>query len=200
MDFDSLTDAGTMMGSGGMVVADEQTCMVEAARYFLEFLTEESCGKCVPCREGLRSSMDVLTRITKGQGRPQDLGLLDEIGSVMQDCCLCALGTSAPNPVLSTLRYFRDEYDAHIHHHQCPAGVCKELIEYAIVPDKCDGCHACVNACSVDALTGAVKQLHKLDGDKCIKCGACLEVCARNAIVTRPNRMPAEATPAGSVR
>ncbi len=198
VDFDSLTDAGTMMGSGGMVVADEQTCMVEAARFFIDFLTEESCGKCVPCREGLRGSMDVLTRITQGRGRPEDIELLKEVGEVMQDCCLCALGTSAPNPVLSTIRYFRDEYDAHIFHKVCPAGVCKELIEYAIDPVTCDGCHACVNACSVDALTGEVKALHILDRGKCIKCGACIEVCTRDAIVIQPRHREAELTTAGS--
>jgi NADH:ubiquinone oxidoreductase subunit F (NADH-binding)/(2Fe-2S) ferredoxin len=198
VDFDSLTEAGTMMGSGGMVVADEQTCMVEAARFFIDFLTEESCGKCVPCREGLRSSMDVLTRITQGQGRPDDTDVLHEIGEVMQDCCLCALGTSAPNPVLSTIRYFRDEYDAHIFHKVCPAGVCKELIEYAIDPIKCDGCHACVAPCSVDALTGEVKELHTLDQGKCIKCGACIEVCTRDAILVQPRHREAEFTTAGS--
>ncbi len=198
VDFDSLTEAGTMMGSGGMVVADEQTCMVEAARFFIDFLTEESCGKCVPCREGLRSSMDVLTRITQGQGRPDDTDVLHEIGEVMQDCCLCALGTSAPNPVLSTIRYFRDEYDAHIFHKVCPAGVCKELIEYAIDPIKCDGCHACVAPCSVDALTGEVKELHTLDQGKCIKCGACIEVCTRDAILIQPRHREAEFTTAGS--
>jgi NADH:ubiquinone oxidoreductase subunit F (NADH-binding)/(2Fe-2S) ferredoxin len=200
VDFDSLTQAGTMMGSGGMVVVDDRTCMVEAARYFIEFLTEESCGKCVPCREGLRTSMEALTRITRGAGRADDLDLLIEIGEVMQDSCLCALGSSAPNPVLSTLRYFRDEYDAHINHRACPAGACKELIEYAIDDSKCDGCHACVGACSVDALTGTVKELHKLDQGKCIKCGACLEMCARGAILTRSRHTEAAAAAAGGAR
>jgi NADH:ubiquinone oxidoreductase subunit F (NADH-binding)/(2Fe-2S) ferredoxin/Fe-S-cluster-containing hydrogenase component 2 len=200
VDFDSLTDAGTMMGSGGMVVADEGTCMVEAARFFIDFLTEESCGKCVPCREGLRNSMDVLTRITEGKGRAEDLATLEEIGEVMQDCCLCALGTSAPNPVLSTIRYFRDEYDAHIHHKMCPAGACKELIEYAIEASKCDGCHACLTACPVEALTGEVKALHRLDRDKCIKCGACVEACKRDAIVTRSRSWTPEPVAAGGAR
>jgi NADH:ubiquinone oxidoreductase subunit F (NADH-binding)/(2Fe-2S) ferredoxin/Pyruvate/2-oxoacid:ferredoxin oxidoreductase delta subunit len=199
VDFDSLTDAGTMMGSGGMVVADDHTCMVEAARFFVEFLTEESCGKCVPCREGLRSLMDVLSRVARGEGRPDDVGILNEVGEVMQDCCLCALGTSAPNPVLSTLRYFRDEYDAHIHHKVCPAGVCKELIEYTVDAVKCDGCHACVNACSTDAITGEVKALHVIDMGRCIKCGACVEVCKRDAILTVPGRAAAAAA-AGSAR
>ena len=192
VDFDSLSDAGTMMGSGGMVVADERQCMVDAARFFIDFLTEESGGKCVPCREGLRRSMDILSDITQGRGRPQDVDVLTEIGDVMQDCCLCALGTSAPYPVLSTIRYFRDEYDAHIIHKVCPAGSCKELIEYVIDPATCDGCHACVNACSVDALTGKVKELHKLDQAKCIKCGACVEACTRDAILTRPRHAEPE--------
>jgi NADP-reducing hydrogenase subunit HndC len=184
VDFDSLTDAGTMMGSGGMVVADEKTCMVDAARYFVSFLTEESCGKCVPCREGLRTSVDVLNRISFGNGQDEDLALLQEISGIMQDCCLCALGTSAPNPVLTTIRYFRDEYDAHIHEKKCPAGVCKELIEYFINADLCDGCHACARVCSTDAIVGEAKQKHTIVKDNCIKCGACLEVCKQEAILT----------------
>ena len=198
VDFDSLTEAGTMMGSGGMVVADDHTCMVDAAKYFIDFLTEESCGKCVPCREGLRSCLDVLTRITQGKGRPEDVSILEEVGEVMQDCCLCALGTSAPNPVLSTVRYFRDEYDAHIHDHVCPGGSCKELIEYAIDAEKCDGCHACVIACSTEAITGVFKELHLLDLAKCIKCGACVEACNRDAILTVPRRADESLTVAGS--
>ncbi len=186
VDFDSLTEAGSMMGSGGMIVMDDQTCMVDVARYFIAFLTEESCGKCVPCREGLRTSLDTLTRISEGKGTEHDIELLYEIGAVMQDCCLCALGTSAPNPVLSTLRYFKEEYDAHIKDHVCPAGVCKDLIEYRIDAEKCDGCHACVKGCSPAAIGGAVKEKHSIDGDKCIKCGACLEVCKRDAIVKVP--------------
>src|SRR5512139_1150866 len=150
VDFDSLTEAGSMMGSGGMIVMDDQTCMVDVARYFIAFLTEESCGKCTPCREGLRTSLDTLDRITQGKGTPADLEALQEMAEVMQDCCLCALGTSAPNPVLSTIRYFKDEYDAHIKEHRCPGGVCKDLIEYTIDPEKCDGCHACVRGCSVE--------------------------------------------------
>jgi NADH:ubiquinone oxidoreductase subunit F (NADH-binding)/(2Fe-2S) ferredoxin len=188
VDFDSLAEAGSMMGSGGMIVMDDQTCMVDVARYFIAFLTEESCGKCVPCREGLRSCLDVLTRITEGKGTDEDLAVLEEVGEVMQDCCLCALGTSAPNPVLSTLRYFRDEYLAHIHDGVCPAGVCKALIAYEIVGEKCDGCHACVHACATGALSGVVKQLHTLDKTKCSKCGACLEACKRDAIVVVPAR------------
>jgi len=183
VDFDSLTAAGSMMGSGGMIVMDDQTCMVDVARYFISFLTEESCGKCTPCREGLRCSLDVLTRITEGKGDESDLALLDEMGGVMQDTCLCALGTSAPNPVISTVRYFRDEYVTHIRDHRCPAGVCKALITYSIDQATCDGCHACVTACPNGAITGQVKYPHLLDQGLCIKCGACLDACKREAVV-----------------
>ena len=183
VDFASLTAAGSMMGSGGMIVMDDQTCMVDVARYFIAFLTEESCGKCTPCREGLRCSLDVLTRITEGKGEASDIGLLEEMGGVMQDACLCALGTSAPNPVISTLRYFRDEYDAHIRDHRCPAGTCKALIHYEIDQAKCDGCHACVTICSTGAITGQVKYPHLLKQDLCIKCGACIEACKRDAVL-----------------
>jgi NADH:ubiquinone oxidoreductase subunit F (NADH-binding)/(2Fe-2S) ferredoxin len=182
VDFDSLTEAGSMMGSGGMIVMDEQTCMVDVARYFIAFLTEESCGKCTPCREGLKTMLDTLTRISEGKGTMDDLALLDEMGAVMQDCCLCALGTSAPNPVLSTRQYFKHEYEAHIKDRKCPGGVCKELITYSIDPAKCDGCHACVRPCSAAAIYGDVKRVHSIDIHKCIKCGACIEVCKRDAI------------------
>lgn len=182
VDFDSLTEAGSMMGSGGMIVMDDQTCMVDIARYFIAFLTEESCGKCTPCREGLRTMLDTLERITQGKGTAGDLQQLQEMAEVMQDCCLCALGTSAPNPVLSTLHYFKDEYEAHIKEHRCPGGVCKELIEYTIDASKCDGCHACVRGCSVTAISGEVKKTHTLDKSKCVKCGACIEACKREAI------------------
>jgi len=183
VDFDSLTAAGSMMGSGGMIVMDDQTCMVDVARYFIAFLTEESCGKCTPCREGLRCSLDVLTRITEGKGDESDVALLEEMGGVMQDGCLCALGTSAPNPVISTLRYFRDEYDAHIRDHRCPAGTCQALIHYEIDQVKCDGCHACVTICSTGAITGQVKYPHRLKQELCIKCGACIEACKRDAVL-----------------
>lgn len=182
VDFDSLTEAGTMMGSGGMVVADEDTCMVDSAKYFVSFLTEESCGKCTPCREGLRTMYRILDDITKGKGSEDDLRTLEEIGEVMQDCCLCALGTSAPNPVMSTLRYFKDEYIAHIKDKKCPGKVCKELITYFIDSQKCDGCHACTKVCPSEAINGAQKKTHRIDVSKCIKCGACLDVCPKDAI------------------
>lgn len=183
VDFDSLTEAGSMMGSGGMIIGDDRTCMVDVARYFIMFLTEESCGKCVPCREGLRTNLEVLNRIVEGKGKTDDIALLREMGAVMQDCCLCALGTSAPNPVLSTLDYFEDEYKAHIEHGKCPAGVCKELIEYSIDPEVCDGCHLCFKACSVGAVVGEVKKKHSINKETCIKCGACIEVCKKEAVL-----------------
>jgi len=188
VDFDTLTEAGSMMGSGGMIVMDDETCMVDVARYFIEFLTDESCGKCTPCREGLRQSLAVLRRVAEGKGKLDDIEMLEELGGMMQDCCLCALGTSAPNPVLSTIRYFRDEWEAHIKERRCPGGVCKELIEFAIDAEKCDGCHACVKPCPGQALTGTVKMLHVLDTTKCTKCGACIEVCKRDAILKVPRR------------
>jgi NADH:ubiquinone oxidoreductase subunit F (NADH-binding)/(2Fe-2S) ferredoxin/Pyruvate/2-oxoacid:ferredoxin oxidoreductase delta subunit len=186
VDFDTLTEAGSMMGSGGMIVMDDQTCMVDVARYFIAFLTDESCGKCTPCREGLRQSLDILNRVTQGKGKPEDIRVLEELGTMMQDCCLCALGTSAPNPVLSTIRYFKDEWEAHIKERRCPGGVCKELIELVIDPAKCDGCHACVRPCPNQAISGEVKLLHKLEKGKCDKCLACIEVCNRDAIIKVP--------------
>ena len=182
VDFDSLTEAGSMMGSGGMIVMDEETCMVDVARYFISFLTEESCGKCTPCREGLRTMLDILNRICEGKGKEEDIAFLEEMGEVMQDCCLCALGTSAPNPVLSTIEYFKNEYLEHIKNHKCPGGVCKELITYIIDKNKCDGCHACTKVCSSNAIKGEAKKLHSIDTTKCIKCGACIEVCPKDAI------------------
>ena len=183
VDFDSLTEAGSMMGSGGMIVMDEQTCMVDVARYFISFLTEESCGKCVPCREGLRTSLETLSRITEGMGKPEDVNLLCEIGEVMQDCCLCALGTSAPNPVLSTIRYFRDEYEAHVIHKRCPAGVCKALITYSVDEVKCTGCRVCAKECPERAISGEKKKLHVVDQTKCIKCGLCRDLCKFDAVL-----------------
>jgi NADH-quinone oxidoreductase subunit F len=175
--FDELTRAGSMMGSGGMIVMDEDTCMVDVARYFLDFLTDESCGKCVPCREGIRQMLKILTNITKGQGREGDIELLEELAETAIEAALCALGKSAPNPFLSTLKYFRDEYEAHIKEKRCPALSCKELIAYYIDPDKCSACTVCARKCPADAIIGAKKQIHVIDQEKCTKCGTCLEVC-----------------------
>jgi len=175
--FDELTKAGSMMGSGGMIVMDEDTCMVDVARYFIEFLTDESCGKCTPCREGLRQMLKSLTNITQGKGRSGDIELLEELSEVAQEACLCALGTSAPNPFLSTVRYFRDEYEAHINEKRCPALSCKELISFHIDPEKCRACMICLRKCPADAVDGGKKKIHIIDQEKCTKCGTCLEVC-----------------------
>jgi NADH-quinone oxidoreductase subunit F len=175
--FDELTKAGSMMGSGGMIVMDEDTCMVDVARYFLDFLTDESCGKCVPCREGMRQMLKILTNITKGKGREGDIELLEELSEVTGDASLCALGRSAPNPFLSTLRYFRDEYEAHIREKRCPACSCKELISYYIDPDKCKACMACLRKCPSEAIAGGKNLIHVIDQETCTKCGTCFEVC-----------------------
>jgi NADH-quinone oxidoreductase subunit F len=177
VDYDELAKAGSMMGSGGMIVMNEDTCMVDVARYFLDFLTDESCGKCVPCREGIRQMLKVLSRITKGKGKEGDIELLEELAEVTRDASLCALGRTAPNPVLSTIRYFRDEYEAHIKEKRCPAYVCKELISYYIDPDKCKACMICLRQCPTGAIGGDKNQIHVIDQEKCIKCGTCFEVC-----------------------
>jgi len=175
--FDELTKAGSMMGSGGMIVMDEDTCMVDVARYFINFLTDESCGKCVPCREGLRQMLKILTNITEGKGKAGDIELLEELSEVTGEASLCALGTSAPNPFKSTVRYFRDEYEAHIKEKKCPALSCKELISYHIDPDKCSACMICLRKCPADAVDGAKKKIHIIDQEKCTKCATCFEVC-----------------------
>ena len=177
VDFDELTKAGSMMGSGGMIVMDEDTCMVDVARYFLDFLIDESCGKCVPCREGVRQMHEILTNITKGKGSESDIELLEELSEVAIDASLCALGSTAPNPILSTLRYFRDEYEAHIKEKRCPAYVCKELIAYHIDPDKCQACMICLRKCPAEAIIGGKNTIHVIDQEKCTKCGTCFEVC-----------------------
>ncbi len=177
VDFDALTEAGSMMGSGGMIVMDEDTCMVDVARYFIHFLTDESCGKCVPCREGLRQMDKILTNITEGTGREGDLETLEDLSELAIDASLCALGKSAPNPFLSTLRYFRDEYEAHITEKRCPALSCKELISYYIDPQKCAACMICLRKCPAEAIDGAKNKIHFIDQDKCTNCGTCLEVC-----------------------
>lgn len=177
VDFDELAKAGSMMGSGGMIVMDEDTCMVDVARYFIEFLTDESCGKCVPCREGLRQMLKVLTNITEGRGKPGDIELLEDLSETAKEAALCALGQSAPNPFLSTLRYFRDEYEAHINEKKCPALSCKELISFYIDPEKCQACMICLRKCPADAVVGGKNKIHVVDQDKCTKCGTCIEVC-----------------------
>ncbi len=175
--FDELSQAGSMMGSGGMIVMDEDTCMVDVARYFIAFLADESCGKCVPCREGLRQMLKILTNITEGRGKEGDLELLEELSETAKEAALCALGQSAPNPFLSTLRYFRDEYEAHIKEKRCPALSCKELIAYYIDPNKCQGCGRCLRNCPAEAIDGGKKKIHIINQDACTKCGTCFEVC-----------------------
>ena len=180
--FDELTKAGSMMGSGGMIIMDEDTCMVDVARYFLDFLTDESCGKCVPCREGIRQMLKILTNITRGKGKEGDIELLEEIAEMVREAALCALGKSAPNPVLSTIKYFRDEYEAHIREKRCPALLCKELIAYHIDPDTCRACMACLKKCPAEAITGGKKLIHIIEQEKCTKCGTCFEVCRFDAV------------------
>jgi len=175
--FDELTKAGSMMGSGGMIIMDEDTCMVDVARYFVDFLTDESCGKCVPCREGLRQMHKILTRITEGKGRSDDIATLENLAETAVEASLCALGSTAANPFLSTFRYFKDEYKAHIEEKRCPALSCKELISYYIDPAKCKGCLLCVKKCPEEAIDGGKKKIHIIDQEKCTNCGTCLDVC-----------------------
>jgi NADH:ubiquinone oxidoreductase subunit F (NADH-binding)/(2Fe-2S) ferredoxin/Pyruvate/2-oxoacid:ferredoxin oxidoreductase delta subunit len=185
VDFDELTKAGSMMGSGGMIVMDDTDCMVDVAKYFTKFLEEESCGKCTPCREGVRRMKEVLIDITEGRGTEGSIALLEELAEAISLGSLCALGSTAPNPVLSTLRYFRDEYGAHINEKRCPAGVCKELILYSILEDLCNGCHRCFRECPQQAVSGEVKKPHKIDAARCIKCGICYDVCKFDAVVKK---------------
>ncbi len=182
IDFDALSEAGSMVGSGGMVVMDEETCMVDVAKYFLAFLQDESCGKCLPCRVGTDRMLEIVTDITEGRGRPEQVDLLEELADTVSQTALCGLGKTAPNPVLSTLRYFRSEYEAHISEKKCPAGVCKALITYWIDPDTCTGCGVCIAGCVHQAITGGKKQAHVIDTQLCQECGICRSECKFDAI------------------
>ncbi len=183
VDFDSLTKVGSMMGSGGMIVMDQRDCVVDVARYFLRFLEEESCGKCLPCRLGLKAMLEFLDRFSKGQGTVADLGELQSLGLAIKDFSLCALGGTAPNPVLTTMKYFHDEYMAHLADHKCPAGVCKDLITYRIDPEICNGCTVCARICPQQCISGEKKKLHTIDSSLCIRCGMCFDECPVDAVI-----------------
>jgi len=182
IDYDQLTAAGAMMGSGGMIVMDETTCMVDIAKYFLNFLKDESCGKCTPCRVGVTQMHAILADICEGRGTMEDLDTLTELADVVKNASLCLLGGTAPNPVLTTMRYFKDEYVAHIRDKKCPAHVCKKLITYKVDAEKCTGCGACLKACPSQAVSGEKKRSHAIDPAKCIRCGACHDACKFNAV------------------
>ena len=185
IDYEHLVALGSMMGSGGLIVMDEDTCMVDISKFYLEFTVDESCGKCTPCRVGTKRLLQILEKITSGKGEMEDIDKLEELATHMKSSSLCALGQSAPNPVLSTLKSFRDEYEAHIKDKKCPAGVCKSLLSYEIVADKCKGCTLCARNCPVKAINGTVKQPHVIDQSKCIKCGVCMSNCKFNAIIKK---------------
>jgi NADP-reducing hydrogenase subunit HndC len=183
MDYDTLVELGSMMGSGGLIVMDEDTCMVDIARFFLDFTQDESCGKCTPCRVGTKRMLEILERITRGEGHKGDIDALYRLAQNIRSTSLCGLGQSAPNPVLSTLQHFRDEYEAHINEKRCPAGVCQELLSFLIIPDKCRGCGLCARVCPTAAILGKPKELYRIERDKCVKCGACVEKCPFGAVV-----------------
>ncbi len=185
IDYDNLLAIGSMMGSGGLIVMDEDNCMVDIAKFFLEFTVDESCGKCTPCRVGTVRLLELLNKITDGKGEMEDLDRLEELCNYIKSASLCGLGQTAPNPVLSTLRYFRDEYIAHIKDKKCPAGVCKKLVSFEIIADKCKGCTACARKCPVGAISGSVKNPHVIDTSKCVKCGVCMDTCKFNAIIKK---------------
>jgi NADP-reducing hydrogenase subunit HndC len=183
LDYESLQEVGAMVGSGGMVVMDQDTCMVEVSRFFLNFTQNESCGKCVPCRVGTKRMLQILERITKGEGEPGDIEKLESLGQTIKETSLCGLGKTAPNPVLTTIKYFREEYEAHINQQKCPSRQCKELVNsYVIDPEECIGCTKCSQECPVEAISGVVKEAHKIDPDKCTVCGSCVTVCPVDAI------------------
>jgi NADP-reducing hydrogenase subunit HndC len=183
IDYDSLIQIGSMMGSGGLIVMDEDTCMVDIAKFFLEFTVDESCGKCPPCRIGTKRMLEILNKITSGKGEEKDIDDLYELAAGIKASALCGLGQTAPNPVLSTLRYFKDEYMAHVVDKKCPAGVCKALLQYKIQPDKCRGCSLCSKKCPVSCISGEIKKPFTIDQSKCIKCGTCMDSCKFGAIV-----------------
>ena len=185
IDYDNLTAIGCMMGSGGLIVMDEDNCMVDIAKFFLDFTVDESCGKCTPCRVGTKRLREMLDKITDGKATMEDLDELEALCHYIKDNSLCGLGQTAPNPVLATLKFFRDEYEAHVIEKRCPAGVCKKLLSYSIVEDLCKGCTACARKCPVGAISGAVKQVHAIDNEKCIKCGVCMDTCKFNAIIKK---------------
>jgi NADH-quinone oxidoreductase subunit F len=183
IDYESLASIGSMMGSGGMIIMSEHDCMVNIARFYMEFIVEESCGRCAPCRIGNKRMLEILTAITEGRGTENDLVELRSLAETIMDTSLCGLGQTAPNPVLSTLKYFMDEYEAHVKEHRCPAGVCQKLLRYEILPEKCIGCTSCARGCPVSCISGTVKQVHLIDQSKCIKCGACMTRCKFGAVV-----------------
>jgi len=183
VDYEQLDEAGSMMGSGGMVVMDENVCMVEMARYFVAFTNDESCGKCTSCREGSLALLEILSRMCRGEGKQGDIELLEELGEAIRDASLCGLGQSLPNPVLSSLEHFRDEYKAHIDDKRCPAGLCKALITFTIDEEKCKGCRLCAKNCPQEAISGEAKEVHRIDQSKCIKCGVCMDVCKFEAVL-----------------
>jgi NADH:ubiquinone oxidoreductase subunit F (NADH-binding)/(2Fe-2S) ferredoxin len=198
VDYETLSAAGAMMGSGGMVVMDEETCMVDVAHYFMSFIQSESCGKCVPCRVGTKQMLDILKRITEGEGKPEDISVLQKLCNDIKTGSLCQLGQTAPNPILTTMRYFMSEYEAHINEKFCTALVCKKLINFYIMPDKCIGCGACLRACPAEAIVGGKRMVHVIDQDKCVKCGTCIEGCKFGAVVKVSGKkldLPKEPTP-----